>query len=258
MNIFIIFLVITVISAVGFIKYVYYFSVGYGFSIAGIGITILILMYESKVSVMCILLILYGLRLGGYLLMREIKSEKYRKFMNGEIKENVSLTVKLSIWAGCILLYFCQCSPIFFRAESGKNMDIFYIAGIILAVVGIFFESLADFQKSRAKSENSGRFVDTGLYKIVRCPNYFGEILLWTGVFISGINIYSSFIQWICALAGYIGIIYVMFSGTRRLEIRQDKIYGCDTEYIEYIKNTPIIIPFLPIYSVTKYKWLVA
>ena len=258
MNVLIIFLVIMFISSLGFIKYVYFFSVGYGFSIAGIGITFLILMHESKISMMCILFILYGLRLGGYLLIREIKSEKYRKFMNGEIKNNVSLTTKLSIWAGCILLYFCQCCPVLFRAESGKNSDIFYLIGIILVVSGIFLESLADFQKSRAKAVNSGRFVDTGVYKIVRCPNYFGELLLWTGVFISGINIYNGFIQWLFALLGYIGIVYVMFSGTRRLEIRQDKNYGCDPEYIKYIRNTPLIIPFVPIYSVKKHKWLAA
>lgn len=35
-------------------------------------------------------------------------------------------------------------------------------------------------------------------------------------------------------------------------------VYGNDPEYQKYAKNTPILIPFLPIYSLVKYKWLQA
>ena len=61
-----------------------------------------------------------------------------------------------------------------------------------------------------------------------------------------------------CALLGYIGIIFVMFSGARRLEIRQNKNCGSDPAYREYVKTVPILVPFIPLYSVEKYKWLVA
>lgn len=54
------------------------------------------------------------------------------------------------------------------------------------------------------------------------------------------------------------GIVYVMFSGARRLEIRQNVTYGKDPEYQAYIKKTPILLPFVPIYSVEKHKWLQA
>ncbi len=64
--------------------------------------------------------------------------------------------------------------------------------------------------------------------------------------------------QWIVVLVGYIGIIFVMFSGARRLEIRQNKNYGKDPEYQKYVKTVPILVPFIPLYSVEKYKWLVA
>ncbi|HKM22591.1 MAG TPA: hypothetical protein VJZ01_11195 [Lachnospiraceae bacterium] len=51
-------------------------------------------------------------------------------------------------------------------------------------------------------------------------------------------------------------IVYIMFGGARRLEIRQNKNYGNDPEYQAYVKKTPIIIPLLPLYSVAKYKFL--
>ena len=260
-NLFIIFLVALVISAVGFKMYVYFFSVGYGFSIAGIGAA-LIWMFRGKMTpaaiVMCLLLIFYGIRLGGYLLIRELRSTSYRKLLKNESKSRVPLGVKCAIWVCCALLYMSECAPLLFRLESGRPDDGFVLAGIILMAVGILCEFLADLQKSRAKKLDPGRFVKTGLYRIVRCPNYFGELLLWTGMLISGLRIYHGVIQWVISLLGYAGIVYVMFSGTRRLEIRQDKNYGSDPDYQEYISRTPILIPLIPLYSVKKHKWLVA
>ena len=55
-----------------------------------------------------------------------------------------------------------------------------------------------------------------------------------------------------------IKIIFVLFSGARRHELRQNKNYGSDPEYQKYVKSVPIIVPFITLYSVEKFKWLVA
>ena len=83
-------------------------------------------------------------------------------------------------------------------------------------------------------------------------------MIFWTGVLVSGANVLEGAGQWILALIGYIGIIFVMFSGARRLELRQNKNYGSDPEYQAYVKKVPIMVPFIPLYSVAKYKFLVA
>lgn len=44
----------------------------------------------------------------------------------------------------------------------------------------------------------------------------------------------------------------------RRLEIRQNRSYGKDPAYQRYVRTTPIMLPFVPLYSVEKHKWLVA
>ena len=125
-------------------------------------------------------------------------------------------------------------------------------------VCGVILEAIADLQKTAAKKKNSRRFVDTGLYRIVRCPNYLGELLLWTGMLLTGTTALKGILQWGIALLGYALIVWVMFSGARRLEIRQDKYYGDDPEYQKYVRTVPIILPFIPLYSVKKYKFLVA
>ena len=166
--------------------------------------------------------------------------------------------VLLLFLIACALLFLGQTSPVLFRMEAGKGFDAFSVIGIVLMAVGILLEIGADWQKNEAKKKDAHMFVSTGLYSFVRCPNYLGELLLWTGVFISGLNIYHTVLEWGVALLGYIGIIYVMFSGARRLEIRQDKNYGHMPAYQTYVKTTPILLPFVPIYSVKKHTWLVA
>lgn len=267
-------LIALMVSSVGFYKYVYFISLGYGFSIAAMGVALFV-MYREVIGwgtlAMCVLFLIYGCRLGGYLLIREIKSASYRSTMKKEIKDGSSMKfiAKVSIWVSCAFLYVLQVSPLLFRLMNAEKLlanntealvggtDIVTIVGAIIMALGIILESAADFQKSRAKKKNPSRFCDTGLYKIVRCPNYLGEVLFWTGVFVSGINIYANAWQWIAAAIGYICIVYIMFGGARRLELRQNRNYGDDPEYQAYVKKTPILIPLIPLYSVAKHKWLV-
>ena len=252
-----------VISAIGFKNYVWFISLGYGFSIAGEGLLMLILFRQGlgwAAAVCCLIFIAYGCRLGGYLAYRELKSSSYKKNMTGEIKDGnaVPFGVKLAIWVTCALLYVLEVLPVFYRLANGAGVNTWFYVGMVVMVLGIALESAADWQKNRAKKVNPRRFVDTGLYRLVRCPNYLGEMLFWTGVVISGIGGVHGVGQWVLALLGYVGIIFVMFSGARRLELRQTKNYGADPEYQAYVKKVPILVPFIPLYSVAKYKWLVA
>ncbi len=269
LNFWLLFAAAMLISAIGFYKYVYFISLGYGFSIAGLGALMLFLFRENLsigTVIACALFIVYGIRLGGYLLVRELKSAAYRGAMKKEIKDGSTMKfgVKCAIWITCGALYVTQVLPVFYRLHNTvevKNfldIDGFTIAGTAIMAFGLIFESIADIQKNNSKKKNPNRFCDTGLYRIVRCPNYLGEMIFWTGVLVSGANILTGVGQWVLALIGYIGIIFVMFSGARRLELRQNRNYGDDPEYQAYVKKVPIMVPFIPLYSVAKYKFLVA
>lgn len=258
-NLWILFAVALVVCLIGFKKYVYFVSLGYGFSIAAEGMTLLLL-YLKELSagtvIACLLFVLYGCRLSGFLAYRELKVKSYSRHMTGEIKETVPLFVKFSIWITCAVLYVLQVTPLLYRLHNGCGSNVWMYIGIVVMISGLILETTADLQKSKAKKVNPKRFVDTGLYRLVRCPNYLGEMLFWTGVILSGIGAVSGW-QWLLALLGYAGIIFVMFSGARRLEVRQNKNYGKDPEYQNYVKSVPILLPFVPLYSVEKYKWLV-
>ncbi len=262
MQFLIMLLVALVISAIGFKKFVWFISLGYGFSIAGLGAAMLVMFYGNLTPVtilLCILCMIYGCRLGGYLLIRERKSASYQKTMKDDIKDGSDLKqiLKITVWVSCALLYCCEVAPVFFRLQHAAPTDAAAVAGTAVMALGIILESAADYTKNQYKKKHPQRFCDVGLFRLVRCPNYLGEVLIWTGVFISGVTVLSSAAEWCAALAGWVCIVYIMFGGARRLELRQNRNYGEDPEYRQYVKKTPILLPFLPLYSVAKYKWLV-
>jgi steroid 5-alpha reductase family enzyme len=167
-------------------------------------------------------------------------------------EKKMPIFVLAAIWVCVSILYVAQVSPMLFRYANASTDVIVPVVGFIISVFGLVLESIADNQKSAQKKERPDMVATKGLYKIVRCPNYLGEIIFWTGVFISGLTTYSTIGQWITAVLAYVAIVYIMFNGAQRLEKRQMERYGDNKEYNAYANKTPIIIPLLPIYHLNK------
>ena len=246
------------VSGLGWIYFIYFFSIGYGFGVSALAVTLAVLFRDvltPPTAMLCAVMFIFGCRLGLYLLTREKRSPEYKKILYGpDAAKKKPLFVVIMVWIFCALLYVGQVSPVaFYLANKAAGAPVSEVIPWIGAVL-----SVADAQKKAAKKINKHRFVDTGVYRLVRCPNYLGELVIWTGAFIVCFGACCTAWQWIIAAIGYIGIVYVMFSGARRLEIRQNGAYGADPEYQAYIKKTPILLPFVPIYSVEKHKWLQA
>lgn len=252
------------ISALGWVYFIYFFSIGYGFAVSALSVAAAIIFRDVltwPAILLCAVLFVYGIRLGLFLLLREKRSASYKRILyQPENTTKKPVFVMFMIWISCALLYVGQVSPVTFylyNLRSGLAVSEWWMwIGAVVAAIGVVIEMVADAQKSAAKKINAHRYVDTGLYRIVRCPNYFGEVLMWTGSFIICFGSCCTVGQWVIATLGYVGIVYVMFSGARRLELRQADVYGSDPGFQSYIKKTPIIFPFVPIYSVAKYSWL--
>lgn len=264
------------LCASGFKKFVDFMSIGYGAAIAGMGVAVLVLSLgkfawtgitatEVPTLVLAIILILYGLRLFGFLLVRELKSASYRKTLEhvaGKEEKKMPVFVKATIWFFCSVMYVMQVHPAFYRMITSTTLDqhtgwIVPLIGAAIALIGLVIETMADLQKNAAKKKDPHRFVSTGLCRFVRCPNYLGEILFWTGTLVSGCDVFgSSWVAWLISILGYLLIVYVMLSGAKRLEKRQNKGYGQDPAYQEYVKKTPILMHLIPVHSLVNWKWI--
>ena len=255
--------VAAVITAAGFFKFVYFISIWYAFSVVGLAIALLI-GYGTSLTPPLALIIgilgVYAARLGIFVVIREFKNAAYRKVLDEASTgfNKIPFFAKFPIWIFCSLLYVMQVSPLFFRLKNGLQEAYtgWLYAGICVLILGFLMQTVADAQKNKAKKENPKTFCRAGLFKYMRCPNYFGEILVWTGVIVSSLPCLTGWKQVTFSLAGYIGLVYVMFGSTRRLEVRQNKNYGSDPAYQEYGRTTPVLIPFVPLHSVAKWTWL--
>lgn len=262
-SLLVVLIVSLVLSAVGYIKYVYFLSIGYGLSVAGGGIAILVLTLingwvTGPALIICIIQVvlfcIYGIRLSGFLLIREMKNAMYKKVLAEATKteKKMPVFVLIAMWISVAVLYTAQVSPVLFRVSNQSTDLIVPIIGISISVIGILLETIADLQKTAQKKERPDMVATKGLYKMCRCPNYFGEIVFWVGVFVAGITTYANVAQWIVAVLALICIVYIMFNGAQRLEKRQLGRYGDNPEYKEYADKTPIIIPIIPVYHLVK------
>jgi steroid 5-alpha reductase family enzyme len=254
----IILLVALVLNSVGFKKYVWFMTIGYGLSIGGISLCLLVMsitknQFSGWYLALCLLLMIYGFRLACVLLLREKRSTPEKKKNVGNASKSVSVTGLITMWLLDSVAFFAMMSPVFYRLANGKtgvNGADTYI-GITFVALGIVIEVISEYQKYVQKHENPGLPAMRGIYRYSRCPDYFGEILVWTGVFVSGLKTNQG-AQWLIALIGYASIIYLMANGAKRIEAQQLRYFGNDSRYMEYVSKTPVLIPFLPVYHLVK------
>ena len=133
-------------------------------------------------------------------------------------------------------------------ALTSLQQEPFGIVGFIglgLWIFGFIFQVVADHQKTQFKANpaNEGNFITEGLWSISRHPNYFGEIVLWTGIAVMALPVMSG-LQYVSLVSPVFGFLLIYFvSGVRLLENKADKKWGNNSEYQEYKRNTPVFLP---------------
>jgi protein-S-isoprenylcysteine O-methyltransferase Ste14 len=255
----ILFAVALVLCAVGFYKYVYFLSIGYGFAVAGIGAALMILFGKQMQAVhICPVYPVPPLRRAAVGLFGRARDEERRLPQDDEgghegrkghvrLRQGRDLDLRLGALCGAD-------QPVFFRQYNAASDAVLPWIGAAVSACAILLEALADRQKSEQKKQNPNMVATKGLYKIVRCPNYCAEILFWTGVFAGGLTALRGAGQWSMAVIGYVCIIGIMFNGAKRLETRQLARYGKLPEYRSYADRTPILLPLIPLYHLAKEK----
>ena len=120
--------------------------------------------------------------------------------------------------------------------------------GFSLWVVGFAVEATADAQKTafRAVPAHHGRFIGVGLWAWCRHPNYFGEILLWSGLFLAATPRLHG-VAWL-ALASPLFVFGLLRfgSGVPLLEARAAARWGQDPSYQAYLRDVPRLFPRPP------------
>lgn len=205
------------------------------YSLTFIGLIIYIFLskpYSVGSLLLLFMVLIWALRLGSFLFIRIHKQKKDDRF---DIMRN-SFFKFLGFW----LLQGFTVWVVLIPATLFNNK--YYSIGLIIWLLGLIIESFADAQKFSFKKnpKNNGKFIQIGLWKYSRHPNYFGEILCWIGVYIfTGV--------WLWGLISplYIFVLLIFVSGIPLLEKKADKTWGKNKSYKKYKKETSILIPWV-------------
>ena len=190
------------------------------------------------------LISIWSIRLGYFLFSRIIREKQDKRFAN--LKKSFSkFFVTWTVSGMWVFITSLNGLTVIVNNVSYYN-DFFYFIGLIIWIVGFLIEVISDEQKRRFKInvENKNKFISTGLWKISRHPNYFGEMLIWIGIALISFPTLVGFQYF--TLISPIFVIWLLtnISGINLLEEKADLKWGQITSYIEYKENTPILIPF--------------
>ena len=199
-------------------------------------------------TLLFITILVWGLRLSLYIFMRNHgKGEDFRyKQWREEWGNKVLIRSYFQVFLlQGIIMYLIHLPILLFGSELLKgliplNMGFFQWTGLLIWLIGFAFESIADYQLFSFKRDinNKGAILTTGLWKYTRHPNYFGESLVWWGIYLIvcpyGIAAFS--------IVSPLLMTYLLrkVSGVTLLE----KKYTNNSTYQDYIRKTPVFIPF--------------
>lgn len=188
---------------------------------------------------------LWGLRLGIYLLIRNLKKKeedfRYQKLRKewGE-KANIHAYFKIFL-AQPILLFFISFPVSVTLGRSTVPLNFLDWIGLGLFLIGFLIETIADAQMMnfKAKPENKDKLIRIGLWKGSRHPNYFGEMLVWWGLGFVALNSVLPAISFIGAL-----MITYLLSKVTGVPMLEEKYRG-RPGFEDYIKSTNAFLPKL-------------
>ena len=233
-------------TLLGYWKTEYGVSYAYGAAMATFGALLLptAAASGSLATAHALVLILYGVRLNGFLLFRELNVERFRTFrekIEARTKKQGNRLARTPFVLGCSFLYYCMGAPTMLTAAApatSGSLKVVQALAIGFAYIGFGVAAVGDAQKYIAKAKGGeNTLVRTGVYKYLRHPNYTGELLLWLSSVVaalaaapaalaSGMPV-RSIAGWLTAsIVGFAGIGFVLINAATGLEKKQKEKYG--------------------------------
>jgi steroid 5-alpha reductase family enzyme len=203
--------------------------------------------YPSRKLLITTLTTIWGLRLSIYILVRNWGHGEDRRYQAWRSQYGdrfwwVSFfTVfglqAILLWVISLVLQVGQLSPV------PAKLALLDGIGTLIWAAGFIFEAVGDWQLYRFKADpaNEGKVMNRGLWAYTRHPNYFGESLVWWGLFVIVLATPSSL--WVIISPVFITFLLLKVSGVSLLE---KTILDTRPKYRDYMKTTNAFFPWFP------------
>lgn len=190
-------------------------------------------------------ILLWSIRLGSFLYMRILRMKRDRRF--DDKRDNFFKFMGFWIIQGITVPVVMVSSILVFTSDT-PALTVPSFIGLAVFGSGLLIEAVADSQKFKFSGDptNKDKWIDSGIWSISRHPNYLGEIMVWSGLFLFGIASLSGVSAWVATISPvYITGLLLFVSGVPLLEKSADAKWGSDPKYQAYKKRTPVLVPFI-------------
>ena len=188
----------------------------------------------------------WALRLGGHIFLRWRKlggeDTRYAAIRERNGPKFPLSSLFLIFWLQALLLWVISW-PLQAACSGAAPLNMLDALGSAIAALGIFIEAVADRQLTRFRADpaNRQRVLDRGLWAWSRHPNYFGDFLLWWGIFLLGLAAGGPW--WTMLGAIVMSALLIHYSGAGLME---DTIAQRRPGYADYIRRTSLFVPWPP------------
>ncbi|XP_063421636.1 uncharacterized protein LOC134706542 [Mytilus trossulus] len=201
--------------------------------------------YFTRQKVQTGMVMAWAVRLGTFLFTRILKEGHDKRF--NKVRDNPRVfwfywTVQ-GVW---VLLTLLPTLLVNSKKEDQPLTKKDYI-GWGLWVAGFILETVADYQKSsfRNNPDNEGQFINVGLWKMVQYPNYLGEIMMWSGLYLTSTSVLKGWEHMAVVSPMFLTFLLTKLSGIPLQEKSAMRRYGSNPDYLQHIQNTKKLIPFM-------------
>ena len=197
-----------------------------------------------RAQLVLVLVLLWAIRLSAYITWRNRGMPEDHRYQairrnNEPHFELKSLYIVFGLQA---VLAWIVSIPLLAATASPRDLGMLDALGIALWITGFLFETVADWQLARFKSDdkNHGQVMDRGLWRYTRHPNYFGEFCVWWGFYLIALAAGG---WWAVISPLLMSLLLWRVSGVALLE---KDIAERRPAYRDYITRTNAFYPGLP------------
>ncbi len=193
-----------------------------------------------------VLTTIWGTRLAGYLFWRNHgKPEDYRYRAMREKWGNAFPFISLLTVFGMqgVVMWIVSLPIQVGTALHNRSIVWLTAIGVTIWTIGLLFEAVGDWQLARFKFDpnNKGRVLDKGLWRYTRHPNYFGDFLVWWGLYFVALSVTRAW--WTIVGPITMSIFLMKISGVTLLEKSLEKT---KPGYASYAQRTNAFFPGPP------------